>query len=135
MRTRGASLVRYLVVGSAIAGASAIGIVILATALGFHPVVAAATIGVLGNLVGFVANREWSFLATHDRPLRQLLRYSAVSLAAILASVGLFAMLTEVAGLHYVLASVCVSAVFGATNFFAHYHWSFAERAPAGRGS
>ncbi|MCL4760433.1 MAG: GtrA family protein [Burkholderiales bacterium] len=126
MRTRGAALARYVAVGGAIASASAVGIAALVQALDLAPVAAAAVIAVIGNVLGFVVNREWSFLATHEHPVRQFLRYSSVSLVAVLASVALFAVLTDVAGLHYAVASFVVSAVFAATNFLAHFHWSFA---------
>ena len=126
MRTPLAALGRFLVVGGTTAAASAFAIHVLVNAVGFRPIVSAAIVAVAGNVIGFVANRRWSFLASQGKPVPQFVRYVTVATAATLASVALFALLTDFAGMHYLLASLCVSGAFAVTNFLAHFHWSFA---------
>lgn len=126
MRTARAAFARFLVVGGGTAATSALAILMLVRGTGCDPVLAATIVAIGGNLVGFVANRQWSFLAAHARLLPQVLRYATVTVAATASSVGLFASLTNVAGMHYLLASLCVSGVFAIVNFVAHFHWSFA---------
>ena len=133
MRTAAAALPRFLVVGAGTAAASALAIGALVQGMAMTPIAAAAIVAIAGNVVGFVLNRKWSFLAAHEHPLRQLLRYLTVATVAVVTSVALFALLTEALGLHYLLASLVVSALFAAANFLAHFHWSFAERRPGRR--
>jgi len=135
MRATRAALPRFLLVGGTTAATSALAIAGLVEIARLDSVVAAAIVALAANIVGFVLNRRWSFLATHAHPLPQLLRYLCVSLAAFVTSVALFAVLTESAGLHYVIASLLVSALFAAANFLAHLHWSFAERDPRHRSA
>jgi putative flippase GtrA len=135
MRPAQGAFPRFLVVGGATALASAIAIAGLVEGALLDPIVAAAVVALAANLAGFVLNRRWSFLAAHEHPLPQLLRYFCVSVAAFVTSVALFALLTKGAGMHYVIASLVVSAVFAATNFLAHLHWSFAEREPRQRSA
>jgi putative flippase GtrA len=130
MRTQPAALWRFLIVGGGVAVASALAIMILVRVAGLGPIVAASIVAIAGNVIGFVANRQWSFLAAQEHPLSQFLRYFAVAVSATIGSVALFAILTEWVGLHYLVASVCVSATFAITNFIAHFHWSFRPRAP-----
>jgi putative flippase GtrA len=126
LRTARAAFARFVVVGGGTAAASALAIFALVRATGCDPVAAAAIVAVAGNLIGFVANRQWSFLAAHAHPLPQFVRYATVATASTLASVALFAVLTNFVGMHYLLASLCVSGIFAVTNFLAHFHWSFA---------
>jgi len=128
MRTTRAALPRFLVVGGATAVASALAIAGLVELVRLDPIVAAAIVALAANLVGFVLNRRWSFIALHEHPLPQLLRYLCISLVAFVTSVALFAFLTRSTGMHYLIASLLVSALFAAGNFLAHLHWSFAER-------
>ena len=132
--TRGA-LPRFLAVGGATALASALAISGLVEVGRLDPIVAAAVVALAANVVGFVLNRKWSFLASHEHPLPQLLRYLCVSLAVFVTSVALFALLTNGASMHYVIASLVVSALFAVPNFIAHLHWSFAERDPRHRSA
>lgn len=125
MRAKREALPRFLVVGGATAVASALAIHLLVRYANLEAIAGAAIVAIAGNAIGFVANRQWSFLASHAHPWAQFLRYMAVAASATLASVGLFALLTDFAGLHYVVASLCVSTVFAVTNFVAHFHWSF----------
>jgi putative flippase GtrA len=128
MRTQSSAFWRFLVVGGAVASVSALAIMVLVRLAGLGPIAAASMVAIAGNVIGFVANRRWSFLAAHDRPLLQFLRYLAITVCAAIGSVVLFAALTEWAGLHYLVASLCVSATFAVPNFIAHYHWSFRTR-------
>ena len=135
MRPARGAIPRFLLVGGATAALSALAIAVLVEGARLNPVVAASVVALGANLVGFVLNRKWSFLAFHERPLPQLMRYLCVSLVAFVTSVALFAFLTQRAGLHYVIASLVVSALFAAANFLAHLHWSFAERDPRHRSA
>ena len=126
MRSSREALPRFVLVGATTAALSALGVFALVDLLGVRPLAAAAMVAVIGNLWGFHANRRWSFLAAQGKLLRQLVRYAMVSFVAVLASVCLFGLLTELGGVHYILASLAVSALFAVTNFIAHFHWSFA---------
>ena len=128
MRSKPAAFGRFLVVGGGIALASALALYAIVAATGWDPIVAAAIVAVAGNVIGFVANRQWSFLASHAHPLPQFLRYATVAVAATVASVALFALFTRTLGMHYLVASLAVSGVFAVTNFIAHFHWSFAPQ-------
>ena len=132
MRTAGAALPRFLVVGAGTAVASASAIALLVRA-GVTPVAAATIVAIAGNVAGFVLNRKWSFLASHERPLPQFVRYFVVASVAVVTSIALFSLLTELAGVHYVLASLIVSAFFAMANFLAHFYWSFAVHRPGRR--
>ena len=127
MRDKHRALARFLAVGAVTAAASALGIVALVRYARIAPLPAAAIVAVVGNLWGFVVNRQWSFLVTRGNPWLQLVRYLAVAAAATCASVALFAVLHRSAGMHYVLASIVVSVTFALANFLAHFHWSFRD--------
>lgn len=125
MRTRRAAFWRFLILGGALAALSAFALVGLVGYFGFEHVTAAWIVAIVGNVIGFVGNRQWSFLAHHERPFGQALRYLAVAVVGTVSSVGLFALLTDGLSIHYVVASFVVSAVFAVLNFFFHSHWSF----------
>lgn len=126
MRSKREAFPRFVLVGTITASLSTLGVVALVELLHLQPLTSAVIVAVVGNLWGFCANRQWSFAALHGDPLRQLARYALVSLAAVLASVALFGLLTNLLGMHYVIASLVVSACFAVLNFIAHFHWSFA---------
>jgi putative flippase GtrA len=133
MRTKAGSFVRFLVVGGGTALACAASVMTLVDGFHLSPVASAAIVAVAGNIVGFIANRHWSFEATRGSAFTQAMRYLVVATTAVITSVAIFAILTDF-GLHYVVASLSVSAFFAVVNFLAHFHWSFAHE-PSDRRS
>ncbi len=120
-----AAFTRFLIVGGSSAVLSAMGLhaLIHYLEMPFRP--ATLAVAVIGNCYGFVLNRQWTFMQTQEHPLLQMVRYTVVTLVAILLSVGLMTWLVEFLGLHYVAASLLTSAIFAVFNFLAHLNWTF----------
>ena len=84
----------------------------------------ATEVAILHN---FALNHFWTFAALRDQEplLVKLAKFNAVSLGGLLLTVGALYTLTQVLGLHYVLANVAAVGAGAAWNFGANRLWTW----------
>jgi len=77
------------------------------------------------NAVGFALNKRYTFRSASAAVWQELWRYYVTMLGSVLANLALMFVLVSVIGLHYLWASVVVTAMLAATNFLMHADWTF----------
>lgn len=89
-------------------------------------VLAASTICFFAlNALAHGLARRLVFAGGH-RPYHQsLLRYLLVMAGSLALNLGAMAVATQWLGLHYLLASIAIAAMFFVGNYSAHYLWTF----------
>ena len=119
---------RFVLVGGTCFLANLVVLYVGTDVLGWHYLVSMAASIAVANSLGWLLNRGWTFRSTNVRRLPEFARYLAVNLAATVVSLALMALLVSGLGVHYLLASALLAAVFMVINFIAHRDWSFAPR-------
>jgi putative flippase GtrA len=117
-------LARFVLVGVAATAANLAAFGALLGA-GTRLVPAAVLAYALGAVVAFLANRHWTFGATHAHPAGQAARFVAVSLGALAVNVAVLALLVEGAGLPELPAQVLAVACATPCSFLGNRLWSF----------
>ncbi|MEK7181937.1 MAG: GtrA family protein [Patescibacteria group bacterium] len=77
----------------------------------------------------FSLNRHWTFRATLGKVQQQFPRFLAVIVMTSLLNLLLMKIGVSYLHLHDLLVIFLVSALITFINFFAHYFWSYAEKA------
>lgn len=89
------------------------------------PAAAAAAGYVVGGVIAYLLNRNWTFesKAKHERAIPRFLLANAVALALTAALMALF---TGPLGAHYLPAQLVTTGVVMVWNFLAYRYWTFA---------
>lgn len=107
--------------GTAIHYATLVALVQLARA----PVVAASTSGaVAGAVVNYVVNHRWTFPGIRNHA-QSLPRFATVALVGLATNATVLALLTSVAGAHYLVGQAVATGVVLVAGYFANRAWTF----------
>lgn len=117
-------LARFAFVGvvATVANLAAFGALLAA---GTRLVPAAVLAYALGAGVAFLANRHWTFGATHRHPAGQAVRFVAVSLAALGVNVAVLALLVHEAHVAELPAQAIAVLCSTPCSFLGNRLWSF----------
>jgi len=81
---------------------------------------------VAGGCVGFVLERNWTFMSTTGPISKQAVRYILVSIGSILLNTGGLYLLVELSELAYIYSKIIVATLVGVGfNFFMHKYYIF----------
>jgi putative flippase GtrA len=91
------------------------------------PVLTATTAGfVTGAVVNYALNRKFTFSSTASHAAA-LPKFMTIAAAGAVLNGFIVALLTEAAGLHYLLAQVVATGMVLVLNFAANHFWTFRE--------
>ena len=126
---RRVSFWRFLAVGVLVTIVDFSVLTILHGFLGWDVILSVVLAYLAAFVVNFTLSRTWTFQASGAGSGGQLVRFTALVAANILATAGGMAMLTGL-GLHYLMAKVLLTAVIVAVNYVVMRRWVFPR--PAG---
>lgn len=115
----GRRFVRFGLVGLSGAAINMVLLYVLVDAAHLHHLVAAALATETAIVSNFVCNDRWTFhdARDHSSRLARLWRYNAVALGGLAISLVVIAVLTERAGVHYLLANLVAIAAATVWNY------------------
>jgi dolichol-phosphate mannosyltransferase len=125
-------LVRFGIVGAFGVLVNSAVLVLLAEGFGIWPVAASLVATEVAILSNYSFNDRWTFRAAPSAVgwARRALLYNLVALGGLAISVGVLATLTELVGVHYLLANLCGIASATAWNYLANSSvtWTILQR-------
>ena len=124
-------LARFVITGTACVALNVAIVTVLTEYAGLHYLVSLSVCFVTVTLVGFAANRWWTFRKTGGAPAQDFRRYLLVTLANMVVGLALCKLCVDVFGIPYAIAIVLISIAFIPVTFLVQRHWSF----QLGRGS
>lgn len=119
---------RFLCVGGTCFTLNLVILYLLVERLAVHYLVAVAFSILVTNALGFVLNRNWTFVSRTASWWRELLRYLTVNLGQFALNFGLMGLLVSGIGVSYLVASALIAVVMTGANFLLHKNWSFAAK-------
>jgi glycosyltransferase involved in cell wall biosynthesis/putative flippase GtrA len=120
-----AAFLRFCLVGAFSVGLNLALLALLVGQLGLPYLVACLVSFFSINAIGYLLNKAFSFQLGAAPKLGEAGRYFAVMGLSLALNLCLMYLLVEIGGIHYLLASVAVSAVLALLNFVAHAVFSF----------
>jgi putative flippase GtrA len=124
---QGGQLLRYLLVGGANFLVSWSMLWCFTALFGWPYLVSTAVAFLATTLFGHRGNRFFTFRATDQSYLPQLLRYAVTMLSVLALSLLLMWVLVEGLGIHYLLANVGVAVILAVLGFWVNSRWVFAQ--------
>lgn len=121
-----ASFFKYNVVALIATSVDFLVLISLTELAGFWYLISAFLGAVAGGFVGFVLERNWTFMSTSGSISKQAAKYILVSIGSILLNtLGLY-LIVELSALPYIYAKVIVATLVGVGfNFFMHKYYIF----------
>lgn len=90
------------------------------------PLLLAATLSFsVASINGYVLNQKFTFKNEKNVSFSQYLMFLTVSLAGLGLTLALLHMLTNIVGLHYLIAKIITIAIVVFWNYFANTLWTF----------
>jgi putative flippase GtrA len=124
MRIRG-DFIKFGIVGGVCFVASFVTLYASVSFLSLHYLIGTVLSIVVGNCVGWLLNRFWTFRSKDDRICRQIAKYLAVNLGSNVSAFFLMYALVSRCGMNYLLASIVVAITMFLINYSLHKYWSF----------
>jgi dolichol-phosphate mannosyltransferase len=92
--------------------------------------VLATEVAILAN---FTLNHTWTFATLHDdqRLMSRLVKFNVVSLGGLVLTVATLFVLTQFAGLHYMVANVIAIGFAATWNYVVNRRWTWCGAVPA----
>jgi putative flippase GtrA len=121
---RAGEFTRFLIVGGLSALLNTVIIVALTELLHINYLISYALCFIGVTLVGFTANRSWSFRVGGQSHRREVQRYYLVTTASTVVAMGISRLLVEI-GLPYQVAVFLSAGLVAPANFITHRSFSF----------
>lgn len=118
--------VRFAAVGALATGVHYLLLIVLVEGGLAGPVAATAWGYLAGAVVGYAANRRYTF-ASSVRHVMGLPRFLLVAAAGFALNTALMAWMTASPGIHYLVAQIVATALVLIWNFAANRHWTFGD--------
>lgn len=127
-RTGVRRVARYSLVGLSGVVVNTAALFVLTDVVHVYYLVSSAIATELAIVSNYLLNNAWSF-AELEPQARGLLRFNVVSLVGLLLTVSMLGLLTEVGGLHYLVANVFATGAGAGWNYLASVRWVWARHA------